>query len=326
MTGGKWLDTAGKPDPMQAVKQGFEGAFVYVGTPGSPKNCTTAYYGQLVAAGLAVIAVVEHNQHDAELGTPAGTSYAEAGLVDMASMGFASDVPLGVTADEHLTAGQIPTAVEFQAAASQIIRTAGRLAMGYGFAEFIHALRPDRLVDIEWQSGSRSLVDSETHFWQDNTGTEQVGPVTVDRDWKFLEVIMTTPAAIWGYQIPTTDGKTTFSAFDWLRYADTYAAQSVASLATVSSALTAIATALAATDADVKAAATQEAANHAADLTAVAKVGSIDPATLETALHTALTALGWTPPPTAQDIAAASSAVTAPAVLALIAAKLGGAA
>lgn len=184
MTGGKWFDAAGKPDPAQAKRQGFEGAFVYVGTPGFAKNCTTSYYRALVAAGLDVIAVVEHNQHDAELGAAAGDSYARAGLADMAGMGFAAAVPLGVTADEHLTASQIPTAVAFQSAASRVIRGAGRLAMGYGFSEFIRALRPAGLVDIEWQAGSLSLVDALVHFWQDNTGTEMVGPVIVDRDWK----------------------------------------------------------------------------------------------------------------------------------------------
>lgn len=183
MTGGKWFDAAGKPDPAQAKRQGFEGAFVYVGTPGFAKNCTTSYYRALVAAGLDVIAVVEHNQHDAELGAAAGDSYARAGLTDMAGMGFAAAVPLGVTADEHLTAGQIPTAVAFQSAASRIIRPAGRRAMGYGFSEFIRALRPAGLVDIEWQAGSLSLVDALVHFWQDNTGTEMIGPVVVDRDW-----------------------------------------------------------------------------------------------------------------------------------------------
>lgn len=193
MTGGKWFDAAGKPDPMQAKRQGFEGAFVYVGTQGFAKNCTASYYRALVAAGLDVIAVVEHNQRDAELGAAAGDSYARAGLTDMAGMGFAAAVPLGVTADEHLTAGQIPTAVAFQAAASHLIRAAGRQAMGYGFMEYVHALRPAGLVDIEWQAGQWALVDGRTHFWQDNTATESVGGVTVDRDWKRREYIVSGP-------------------------------------------------------------------------------------------------------------------------------------
>jgi len=75
--------------------------------------------------------------------------------------------------------------------------------------------------------------------------------------------------------------------------------------------LDALATAVSGVDADEKAAA-------AATLAAVAKVSAIDPATLEADLHTALTALGWTPPPTAQDVAAA----TAPAVVALFQSKL----
>ncbi|HYS38470.1 MAG TPA: hypothetical protein VEO01_22865, partial [Pseudonocardiaceae bacterium] len=146
-------------------------------------NCTPAYYRAVRAAGLGAIGVVEHDQHDAELGAATGASYAQAGLADMAAQG-AVGIPLGVTADEHLTAGQIPTAVAFQAAASQVIRAASREAMGYGFQEFIHALRARGLVDIEWQAGSLSLVDSLTHFWQDNTGTETVGLVIVDRDWR----------------------------------------------------------------------------------------------------------------------------------------------
>jgi hypothetical protein len=182
MTAGKWGDAAGKPDPKQARAQGFEGLMLYFGTPWLSKNCTAAYYRAVRAAGLGAIGVVEHDQHDAELGASAGASYGQAGLADMAAQG-AIGIPLGVTADEHLTAGQISTAIAFQAAASKVIRAAGRRAMGYGFSEFIHALRPGKLVDIEWQAGARSLVDSLTHIWQDNTGTEMVGRVIVDRDW-----------------------------------------------------------------------------------------------------------------------------------------------
>lgn len=183
MTNGKWGDSAGKPDPKQARAQGFEGLFLYFGTPQFSKNCTPAYYAAVRAAGLGAIGVVEHDAHDAELGAAAGASYAQAGLADMAAQG-AVGIPLGVTADEHLTAGQVPTAIAFQVAASQVIRAAARQAMGYGFMEFIHALRPAGLIDIEWQAGALSLVDTLTHFWQDNNGTEQVGGVTVDRDWK----------------------------------------------------------------------------------------------------------------------------------------------
>ncbi len=202
MTGGKWGDAAGKPDPQQLVRQGFEGLFLYFGTPQYAKNCTPAYYRAVIAAGLGVIGVTEHNAHDAELGAPAGASYAQAGLADMAAQG-ALGWPLGVTADEHLTASQIPTAVAFQAAASRVIRAAARQAMGYGFMEYIHALRPAGLVDIEWQAGQRSLVDNLTHFWQDNTGTEMVGPVPVDRDYKLREYPVTAPdpnldAFVWG--------------------------------------------------------------------------------------------------------------------------------
>jgi hypothetical protein len=193
MTGGKWGDSAGKPDPKQARAQGFEGLFLYFGTPQFSKNCTPAYYAAVRAAGLAAIGVVEHDAHDAELGAAAGASYAQAALADMAAQG-AAGIPLGVTADEHLTAGQIPIAIAFQAAASRLIRAAGRQAMGYGFMEFIHALRPAGLVDIEWQAGALSLVDALTHFWQDNTGTELIGSVTVDRDWKRKEYDVTTPA------------------------------------------------------------------------------------------------------------------------------------
>lgn len=89
-------------------------------------------------------------------------------------------------------------------------------------------------------------------------------------------------------------------------------------------ALTALATAVATTDSDVKAVATQEAIDHAANLTAWSKVSALDPAALEPVLQGALTQLGWTPPPSVKDIAVADAAAVAPAVLALIASKLGG--
>lgn len=335
MTGGKWFDAAGKPDPAQAKRQGFEGAFVYVGTQGFAKNCTASYYRSLVAAGLDVIAVVEHNQHDAELGAAAGDSYARAGLTDMASMGFAAAVPLGVTADEHLTAGQIPTVVAFQSAASRVIRGAGRRAMGYGFSEFIHALRPAGLVDIEWQAGSLSLVDALVHFWQDNTGTEMIGPVVVDRDWlrrplpggdMSLELTTALPDPLSVAGTNTVAEGLTASLYGITSHRNGGAlANAVASMqASTAGALTALATAVAAVDSDVKTAATQEAIDHAANLTAISKVGSLDPTLLENDLQGALTQLGWTPPPSVKDIAIADAAAVAPAVLALIASKLGG--
>lgn len=99
-------------------------------------------------------------------------------------------------------------------------------------------------------------------------------------------------------------------------------ANAVASMqASTAGALTALAAAVAAVDGDVKTAATQEAIDHAANLTAVAKVGALDPAALEPVLQSALTQLGWTPPPSVKDIAVADAAAVAPAVLALIQAQ-----
>lgn len=282
MTGGKWFDAAGKPNPAQAARQGFEGAFLYFGTPGFAKNCTAAYYAAVRAAGLAAIGVVEHNAHDAELGAAAGASYAQAALADMATQG-AIGIPLGVTADEHLTAGQIPTATAFQAAASHLIRAAGRQAMGYGFMEFIHALRPAGLVDIEWQAGALSVVDSLTHFWQDNTGTEQVGGVTVDRDWQRRPL----PGGTMDWNDPLPNplyDKAVTDPADVRSHPAYTAAQYIQGswVRTLN-----IGAEVAQVDTDVKA------------------IHQITPADLQQPLHDALTALGWTPPPTTTDTATA---------------------
>ena len=63
-----------------------------------------------------------------------------------------------------------------------------------------------------------------------------------------------------------------------------------------------------------------EASDHTATMTAISAINAIDPTVLQTDLQAALTALGWTPPPTADENATA----TATAVVSLFAAKLGG--
>lgn len=69
----------------------------------------------------------------------------------------------------------------------------------------------------------------------------------------FVELIggtVTTPADIWGYPIPSPDGKTSFAALDWLRYGDTYAGQSATNTQAILTQLAAIQGAIAKEEAD----------------------------------------------------------------------------
>lgn len=190
MTIGKWGDAVGHPSGDALRANGYTGMWAYVGTPGNGKNLTTAVYREWAAAGLEVGGIFEVTTTDFATGRAAGVAHAQAAMVDMTAMGIPHTAPIGPTVDQHLSAGQVSVAVAYQAGFHDTVRAAGWVGpvAAYGFAEFITAAAAAGVADVLWQCGSRSAVGGNVHFWQDNTGTDMVAGVQVDRDWQLLPI------------------------------------------------------------------------------------------------------------------------------------------
>lgn len=206
---GKWADATGHPPAAELVAAGFIGVFGYVGTPGSAKNTPAAWYRDCVGHGLQFIAVYENLATDVSGGLMAGVAHAQAALADLTALGIPPTVPVGAAADEHLSAAQVAQAVSYQRGFHDTVRAAhpNRAIVGYGYAEFITAIAAAGLADILWQCGARSAVGPNVHFWQDNTGTETVAGIHVDRNWQLrsLSGPFPTEFADMGYSRLTID-------------------------------------------------------------------------------------------------------------------------
>lgn len=176
----RWADCMGHPSGAALKAAGFGGIFLYVGTPGRAKNATGAIYRDYLLAGLQIACVYENGIDDISSG--AGAAHAQAAVSDMRAMGIPDSMPLAAAADEHLTAGQIPTAVSYQAqfhAAAQDAGWTGPIG-GYGFSEFTHAVSIAGVAEWLWQCGSTSMLWSGVTFWQRNDGTMTVAGTQVD--------------------------------------------------------------------------------------------------------------------------------------------------
>lgn len=177
---GRWADASGHPSGATLVADGYTGVFVYAGTPGRAKNVTRAVYADYVANGLPVIAVYENVADDISSG--AGAQHARDLIADLANVGAPTTIPICAAADEHLTAGQIPTAVGYQGDFYRTAKAAGwdGLVGGYGFSEFTRAINAAGLSEWLWQCGSASMLWDGVTFWQRNDGFAYVGGVQCD--------------------------------------------------------------------------------------------------------------------------------------------------
>lgn len=186
----KWGDAVGHPSGQALRAAGYTGMFGYVGTPGLEKSLTAEVYRDWTAAGLGVIGIYERFVDDIDGGYQDGREHAAAAVADMIRIGMPSTTVIGPAVDEHLTAAQIPLAVEYQRGFYDGIRASGWVGpvMGYGFSEFTRAAAGAGVAEVLWQCGARDAVWPGVHFWQDNTGIEVVAGVTVDMDWQLAPV------------------------------------------------------------------------------------------------------------------------------------------
>lgn len=329
------FDGTNHPSAQQVMNAGCIGCLMYGGTPQYSKNFTPAQYRDYKARGLQTLFAFEIDMNDMNGGASAGTAHAAALLTNLRNGGVANTEPVCATVDKHITAANIPLAVAYQRGFYRYVKENGWVGPdgGYGFSEFLIAIHNAGVADWYWGAGSRSTMPPYTNIWQDNTGTLFVGGSADDRDWILIPLSgedmsfdLTTPLpdplSVAGAGTVAEGLATALYGIGGKRNGGALANAVASMQASTAAGLTALATAMATTDADVKVAATQEALDHAANLTAISKVGSLNPTLLESDLQAVLTQIGWTPPPSVKDIATADAAAVAPAVLALIAGKL----
>lgn len=188
------FDGINHPTAAEVRAAGAIGALVYVGTPGSGKDVTAAQYADYKADGLLVLNAYEHLATDISGGSIDGATHAWALVQDATAKGVSFSDPALAVVDEHVTAADIPLAMQYQAGFRNGLRRAGwRGPIGiYGFSEILIAAHDAGLADFYMGCGSQSSMPPYTNIWQDNTGTIQVGGSTDDRDW--IRIPLTIPA------------------------------------------------------------------------------------------------------------------------------------
>lgn len=180
---GKWADADPLPSGSILRSDGFIGAFVYGGTPGREKSTSSAQRINLMSARLQIVAIYENLATDINGGSATGSAHADALMADLRNCGYPNTTPVGVAADEHLTAAQINLGVQYQKGFYQRVKSQGWLGLtgGYGFKEYTQAIHSAGMAEWIWQCGSVNDLWSGVTFWQDNTTS---GPI--DSDWQLL--------------------------------------------------------------------------------------------------------------------------------------------
>lgn len=181
------FDGINHPTVAQVRASGAVGCLLYGGTPADSlgKDFTAAQYASYKADGLLTAFVFENTANDMATGMAGGAAHADALLADLRSKGVLPTEPIGATVDEHVTAANIPLAVQYQTGFYRRALALGWAGArgGYGFAEFLIAIHDAQVCDWFWGAGSRSSLPPYTNIWQDNTGTINVGGSADDRDW-----------------------------------------------------------------------------------------------------------------------------------------------
>lgn len=210
-----WVDySGGRPGGAALKAAGITGAIRYVSAGSAGKLVTAAEYADLVAHGVQVLLVYELGVHDAEGGYTQGAAHAQAALSTARAYGIPDSVGIAAAADEHLTAGQVPAAVDYVRGFRDVL---GKNRTGaYGFAEFVDAVHTAGYAGWYWKCGSApSAAESGwVNFWQRNTGqtTQVINGIICDLNEERIPVTgvdmpLTNDdiAAIWAFQFGGSD-------------------------------------------------------------------------------------------------------------------------
>jgi len=191
IVGQKLIDGINHPTVAQVRAANAIGVMLYGGTPGDSlgKNFTGGQYRAYKQAGLLTPFMYENRANDATADPASieyrdGVNHANALMADLRANGVADTEPVEVTCDEHLTAAQIPQAVQYQAGAFNTFKAQWHGPVGgYGFPEFTQAIHDARVADWFHGCGSQSAQPAFIDIWQDNNQTILVGGSRDDEDW-----------------------------------------------------------------------------------------------------------------------------------------------
>lgn len=178
------FDGTNHPPAATLIADGLAGGLLYCGTPASAKDFTAAQYADYKAHKLITIFGYEHLTTDISGGYAAGLAHASDFLADARAKHVDLGEPALSAVDEHVTAANIPLAMQYQDGFRAGLRAGGwQGPIGiYGFSEVLIAAHQRGNADFYFGAGSRSSMPPYTNLWQDNTQTIQVGGSPDDRD------------------------------------------------------------------------------------------------------------------------------------------------
>lgn len=186
MATARWADCATHPPSSVLKVAGYQGIFLYAGTPQLPKNGSRVLYQSYSANGLDTAAIFEVDTTDIYRPDLA-PQHALDTMSDVLSWGAPPTMPLEATADRHLTAADVATATEYQRRFYQTCKGRGWAGPvgGYGFSEFTRAIVAAGVADWTHVAGAGSTVQATDTFWQDNTRKDFPGGYEVDINYQF---------------------------------------------------------------------------------------------------------------------------------------------
>jgi hypothetical protein len=178
------FDGVNHPPASTLIADGLAGGLLYCGTPASGKAFTAAQYADYKAHKLITIMGYENLSTDINGGRSLGETHATSFLADARAKHVSFDEPALATVDEHVSAKNLPLAMQYQNGFRAGLKAGGwRGPIGiYGFSEVLEAAHAARNADFYFGAGNRSTLPSYTNIWQDNTRTIQVGGSADDRD------------------------------------------------------------------------------------------------------------------------------------------------
>lgn len=180
--GVRGLDYSAARIPGKTIRAaGYQYAIRYVDDPKvfhSAKHIEPAEYQDLRAAGVDVWLVYEVKTTDMLAGHDAGVAAARRARRGADWAGYPSGGLIFMACDMHLTAAQIPAAIDYIDGATEVL---GAHAIGvYGFSELINRCAQLGKGAAYWLAGSRPQTGSAAHIWQRNDGFTSVGGVACD--------------------------------------------------------------------------------------------------------------------------------------------------
>lgn len=189
----RFFDGINHPGAATVAADGFDGAMLYLGTPGSGKDLTAAQYADYKAHRLRTIVGFEHLASDWRAGASGGRINAAAFLADAHAKQVDFADPFWVSVDEHVAAADLHTVIDYVWGYVSAVVVAGRWrgpAGVYGFPEVTTALHTAGVVAWYWGAGRRADQPAFVNVWQDNNRVVIVGGSSDDED----QVLIPLPA------------------------------------------------------------------------------------------------------------------------------------